>query len=84
MYCEHRDIFGKPGEGVHAYRLPLVDLAAVDVLFTIVFAIIIWVFIGHSFLIIMATLFASGILAHRMFGVATKVDLLLFGPPQCS
>ena len=33
MFCDHSDIFGKPGEGLHAYRV--FDLAIVDVLLTI-------------------------------------------------
>ena len=39
--CQYRHIFGKERDGVHSYRDPFFDLAIVDVVMTIVGAILI-------------------------------------------
>ena len=39
--CQYRHIFGKERDGVHRYRDPFFDLAIVDVVMTIVGAIVI-------------------------------------------
>ena len=78
--CKYRDIFGKPREGAHAYRI--FNLAVVDILATLlVGAVIAWVF---SFPIAptLVILFLLGILAHRLFCVRTTVDTLLFPTAQ--
>jgi hypothetical protein len=76
MFCEYKDIFGKPGEGVHSFRIG--NIAIVDVLLTI----IVGYFISNYFkLNLMATigmLFVLGIITHRIFCVRTQVDKLLF------
>lgn len=81
MFCQHQNVFGKPREGVHAYRIPGVDLAAVDVIATFVLALIIYMLVGHSLGYITAGLFGLGIIAHALFGVPTKLNVALFGEP---
>ena len=70
------DIFGKPGEGVHSYRL--FNLAIVDIICTIVGAYLISGFINKSFLTTLIILFLIGIILHRIFNVKTTIDKILF------
>lgn len=79
MLCKYKSIFGDPREGPHAHRIPLLDVATVDVVGTLVIAIIIYALVGHSLGYITLGLFILGILAHRIFGVSTKIDRVLFG-----
>jgi hypothetical protein len=81
MFCQHQNIFGKPREGAHSYRIPGVDLAAVDVAATFVLAFLIYLLVGHSLGYITAGLFGVGIIAHALFGVPTKLNVALFGKP---
>ena len=81
--CKYKDMFGKPGEGLHAYRVG--DIAIIDVLGTLLAA---W-FIDSSgvagtynYYQIAAALFVLGIILHRAFCVKTTVDKLLFGSDQ--
>lgn len=44
MFCvlgAYRDIFGKAGQGVHAWRTPFLDFAATDLLFTLAFTVLV-------------------------------------------
>jgi hypothetical protein len=84
MPCKYSEIFGKVGEGAHAYRL--FDIAIVDLVFTIIGAFIIhWFLPQYQFIHILVALFLSGIALHRLFCVRTTVDKALFrgdqGPP---
>ena len=77
MLCKYKDIFGKVGEGTHSYRI--FNIAIVDVIFTILGAFIIHLFIPkYSFLYILILLFITGIIMHRLFCVRTTIDKLLF------
>jgi len=72
--CKYRDMFGAPGQGLHAYRL--LDVAIVDVLLTFLAGYGI-----HSYFFIplrkaLTLLFLSGILAHAIFCVPTTVNKL--------
>ena len=65
------------GRGIHSYRI--MDIAVVDVIMTILLAIVInYVFPKYSFKSTVSTLFITGIIMHRLFCVRTKVDKLLF------
>lgn len=66
--CKYKDIFGKPNEGVHSYRI--LDIAIVDVIATII--------IGSIFNFNLFNLFLLGIISHRIFCVRTTVDKILF------
>jgi len=39
--CQLKDLFGEPGEGAHAYRIPFLNWAAIDVLLTIALAYVV-------------------------------------------
>jgi hypothetical protein len=77
MLCQYKDSLGKPGEGVHSYRL--LDIAIFDVIFTVIGAAIIHYFMPqYKFIVILASLFALGIILHHAFCVRTTVDKWLF------
>ena len=77
MFCKYKDIFGKPGQGAHAYRI--FNIAMVDVILTILAAILIQRFIPtYSILFIVSVLFLFGLFFHRLFCVRTTIDKLLF------
>jgi len=77
MLCKYKEIFGKPNEGLHSIRI--FNLAIVDVLFTILGAYVIHIFIPkYNFWYILLLLFILGIVIHRIFCVRTTIDKLLF------
>ena len=77
MLCKYKEIFGKVGEGIHSYRF--LNIAIMDVLFTIIGAFIIKLFIPKSNVIfILLFLFLLGIFLHHIFCVRTTIDKLLF------
>jgi hypothetical protein len=71
--CPYRNIFGKVNEGVHKYRL--FNIAVVDVLATVVLAILLS---RKYFWQVLVVLFILGIILHRLFCVRTTVDRWLF------
>ena len=74
--CKYKDMFGKPGKGVHSYRI--FNIAIVDVLLTILAAYIISFFCKIKFIHTLIAMFILGIISHRIFCVRTTVDKLLF------
>ncbi len=78
-FCKHKDIFGKPGKGVHKYRI--MNIAIVDVLATILLAKAIQYYIipTYDIWLILLVCFIAGIIFHRVFCVKTTIDKLLFG-----
>jgi hypothetical protein len=74
--CKYKDMFGKPGKGVHSYRI--FNIAIVDVLLTILVAYIISFFSKTNFTHMLIFMFILGIISHRIFCVRTTVDKLLF------
>jgi hypothetical protein len=74
--CRYKDIFGRPREGAHAYRI--FDIAVVDVAATIIVAFLIARIFGVAFWKSLITLFIVGILSHRAFCVRTTVDKFFF------
>jgi len=78
-FCKYKDIFGKPKEGVHKYRI--MNIAIVDTLVTILLAKAIQYYIvpDKNIWLILILCFISGIIAHRIFCVKTTMDRLLFG-----
>jgi Na+/H+ antiporter NhaA len=77
--CKKRDIFGKPREGAHAIRIPILDLALVDVALTIVVVIAISYFFKVSILKVSLATIIITIVIHRLFCVNTRVNTLIFG-----
>ena len=76
MLCKYKDILGKPKEGLHKYRL--FGVAIVDVLLTIIVALLISYFFKLSFWITLVILFLLGIILHRIICVRTTIDKVLF------
>ena len=74
--CKYKHILGKPGQGIHSYRL--FNLAIMDVIMTIIGSYIISYFFKLPFLYVTIFLFSLGIFLHRIFCVRTTVDKLLF------
>ena len=74
--CRYKDIFGRPREGAHAYRI--FDIAVVDVVATIVVAYVCSRLFGVVFWKSLVALFIIGILSHRAFCVRTTVDKWVF------
>jgi hypothetical protein len=74
--CKYKDIFGEPGKGPHKYRF--MNIAIIDVAFTIIVAYIIYRFTLWNFWITLAVAFVLGIFFHRLFCVRTTIDKLLF------
>jgi hypothetical protein len=73
----NKDMFGKPGEGPHSYRI--LNIAIVDVLATVALGLLLsWFFPNTNILLILLGLFLLGIFLHRLFGVRTTIDKLLF------
>lgn len=76
MLCKFKNFFGKPGEGVHSYRLA--NFAIIDVLLTVIFSFFIAKFFKWDFKLILIGMFLLGIISHRIFCVKTQLDKLLF------
>ena len=74
--CRYKDIFGRPREGGHSYRL--FDIAVVDVAATVFVAFIIARVFGFAFWKSLVALFLVGIISHRAFCVRSTVDTFLF------
>lgn len=77
MFCKYKNMFGKVGKGIHSYRI--LNIAIIDVLFTIIGAFIIHLYLKkYNFFKILLILFIIGIILHRIFCVKTTIDKLLF------
>ena len=74
--CKFKDFFGKPNEGVHRFRI--FNIAIIDVIFVIIFAVIISKYFKISLLYTIIGIFILGIIIHRLFCVRTTVDQILF------
>jgi hypothetical protein len=74
--CQYKHALGEPRKGVHSVRV--LDIAIVDVALTVVAAKLIAKHFGYNFWKTLLLLFVSGIVAHRLFCVRTKIDELLF------
>jgi hypothetical protein len=75
--CQYKNIFGEPGTGAHSYRI--FNIAIVDVVFTIIFALIIWWFTGYPIHWVILFTFILGIIVHRIFCVNSTVNKFIFG-----
>ncbi len=75
-FCKYKNSLGKPNEGVHSYRF--LGLAIVDVIMTILGALLLSYILNYSFFYLTIILFALGIFLHRLFCVRTTIDKILF------
>ena len=76
IFKQFKDILGKPGQGLHSYRI--FNIAIVDVLLTILLAFLISKYFVISIYKTFVVLFLIGIISHRLFCVRTTIDKLLF------
>jgi hypothetical protein len=74
--CKYKNMFGKPGEGAHSFRI--FNIAIIDVLLTILLAFVISFLTGYNFMYVLLFTFIVGIISHRLFCVRTTIDKLLF------
>ena len=74
--CKFKNIFGKPNEGIHSYRL--FDIAIFDVLFTVILALLISIIFKISFVYILIILFIMGFLLHYIFCVETTINKYVY------
>lgn len=74
LFCKYRYIFGKEREGVHKYRDPFFDTAIVDVLMTIVGAIVVSYVWDIDVILSFVCLFLLGIMLHLVFCVDTTIS----------
>ena len=80
MACQFKDLFGKPREGNHKYRIPIIDLAIVDVLIAALAGYFIGVrYLEYSAISVFVFLLILTIVSHRIFCVETTLDQYLFG-----
>lgn len=75
MFCEYRHIFGKEGEGVHSYRI--FGIAAVDLILTIIAAVLISWYTQKNVVIVFAILMILAVFLHWLFCVKTRTNELL-------
>lgn len=78
-FCKYKDLFGKPGEDVHAYRIPIINLAVVDVAVTVAAAYGISKYYNISFCVMIIILFIIGIVSHKIFCVDTQLNKYILG-----
>ena len=72
---KYKDIFGKPGEGIHKYRF--LGTAISDYLLTILAAVIITYFTKIPLVLTTIFAFVLGIVFHVIFGVETNTTRYL-------
>jgi hypothetical protein len=75
-FCPYREIFGKPHEGIHSYRI--FDIAIMDTIMTIIGAFLFSFITRYPFHYCLIVFFTLGIILHRLFCVRTTVDKWLF------
>lgn len=75
--CEYADLFGVPGQGIHAIRIG--NIAIVDVIFTVIGAYLLSKFFDTDFIVTLIAVFLLGIILHHMFCVETTINKWLFG-----
>jgi hypothetical protein len=76
MFCKYKNIFGEPGKGTHASRL--FGLAVVDVVLTLIAAVIIALYFDAAIWKSIVGCFISGVVAHKLFCVDTALNKALF------
>jgi len=80
--CPYRFMFGKPGEGPHAYRF--MGIAVVDTVLTFLAAWLITLATGYSIQVTFGTLFILGEVLHYYYGTQTAVLTMLGIKVSCA
>ena len=76
--CKYKDLFGKPNTGLHSYRIPIINLALVDVIFTIITSFLISYYFNYVFWFVLLIIMVIAILIHKLFCVDTALNKFLF------
>ena len=72
--CPYKNIFGAPGTGVHRWRIPILNIALVDTLMTVLLAFGIFkIFNFKSFWIVMLWTFIVGEIFHWLACTRSQV-----------
>jgi len=71
LFSEFKNIFGKPNEGLHNFRL--FNLPLVDYIGTILLALLITYITKIPFELIIVLVLIIGIICHYLFGVETNL-----------
>ena len=80
--CPYRFMFGKPGEGPHAYRF--MGLAVVDTLLTFIAAWLITLATKYPIQLTFAGLFILGEILHYAFGTQTAFLTMIGVKVSCA
>lgn len=74
----------RPRCGIHALRIPFVDLAFWDVFLTLVAGVVIWKLLEKKMplVVVWLILFVIAICTHRVLGIPTRLNQFLFGCPR--
>ena len=79
IFCQYKDIFGKPNEGVHSYRL--FNIAVVDLGMTLIGGYLIHIYYFNKYVslfLVILLLLLFGVFMHRLFCVKTTVNNIIF------
>lgn len=76
--CKYRDIFGKPGEGVHEFRM--FGLAAFDTVLTVLLGLLLAHILKINNLSGILISFLLGIIFHKIFCVKTSFVVSVVDP----
>jgi hypothetical protein len=74
--CKYKNAFGEPRAGLRKYRI--FNIAIMDTVVVIIIGYFISIFMKWPLLNVLAVLFISGIIIHRMFCVRTGIDKIVF------
>lgn len=75
MFCSYKNIFGKPNEGIHKYRI--FGMAFFDILGLLLLTIIISKHFRHDFIQVLICLTLLTILIHYLFCVPTALNVAI-------
>ena len=77
-FTKAKNMFGPPRWGVHKYRVFNISLVDVALALFLAYVFKLYLFPEWNYIIVMIGTFMLGIFLHRLFGVKTTVDRLLF------
>lgn len=77
MFCQYKDILGRPNEGFHAAKL--FGLARNDLIGTIIIVLLIAYANGFNYITSLFIAFILIVIVHRLFCVNTALNVMIFG-----
>ena len=76
--CKYKDIFGKPKQGFHSLRIPLLDLALWDTVGTILIIFIIAYLTKVDLLLVSLFVLGLTVFLHALFCVPNNLEKYLW------